>query len=245
MEKELYEVNLGNIVCRRAKATDNIDEIVELIYQTDPYLYPYWFENDIERAKEFLREKILTKGFIFNYENLYIAYDKVKNKIVGLIVAIDPTVDLNYDYTKYINENERNKYIIERYIYDCIHEAKIADGMYIMNCAVLEEYRGQGIGKKLLGHFIGNMEKAGFNSFKLDCLLHNLRAKNLYHSLGFKEMEETQGFTWEMPVELVVFVRHKGEYLQEEFQKQENYKGVDENTNEYVEEYIESMGRNR
>ncbi len=235
MEKPEYEVNLGDIVCRRARKTDNLDEIIDLIYQTDPYLYPYWFENDIENARNFLKEKILTEGFVFYYENLYIAYDTKKNKIVGLVAAIDPTVNLDYDYTPYINESERSKYIIEKYIFDCIHEAKTIDGIYIMNCAVLEECRGQGIGRKLLGHFIGNMENVGYNSFKLDCLLHNLRAKNLYHGLGFKEMEETQGFTWEMPIELVVFVRHKGEYLAEEFQKQENYKGVDQESNEYVE----------
>ena len=34
-----------------------------------------------------------------------------------------------------------------------------------MNCAILKEYRGKGIGPKLLGHFIGNMEKAGFKAF--------------------------------------------------------------------------------
>lgn len=226
MSKKSYEVSLGDIICRRARKDDNIDEIIELIYQTDPYLYPYWFENSIDKAKEFLKDKILTEGFIFNYENMYIAYDKTNNKIVGLVVAIDPSVNLEYDYKPLIKINKKHKNLIENYIYDCIEDINNNDNMYIMNCAVLEEYRGQGIGKKLLGHFIGNMERAGFKNFKLDCLLHNLRAKNLYHGLGFKEMEETVGFTWKTPVELVVFKRHEGNYLPEEFQKKENYKGL-------------------
>ena len=190
MEKLDYKVDLGNIVCRRARIDDNMDEIAELIYQTDPYLYPYWFENNVEKAKEFLRHKILMDGFVFNYKNCYVAYDKSKDKIVGLVVAFDSSVNFDFDYEPYINEDVRSKNIIEKYLYACIDEAKEADSnfLYIMNCAVLEECRSQGIGKKLLGHFIGNMEKAGFNVFMLDCLLHNLRAKNLYHSLGFKEM---------------------------------------------------------
>lgn len=225
MKKNAYEVNLGNIICRRARIDDNMDEIAQLIYETDPYLYPYWFNNSLENAKSFLRDKILMDGFIFTYENCYIAYDKSKNKIVGLVVAFDASVNFNFNYEPYIKESERTKIIIENYIYSCIDEVKDNDNnfLYIMNCTVSKECQGQGIGKKLLGHFIGNMEKVGFNYFMLDCLLHNLRAKNLYHSLGFKEMEETQGFEYVSPVELVIFKRHEGDYLPEEFQKKENY----------------------
>ena len=62
------------------------------------------------------------------------------------------------------------------------------------------------------------MEKEGFNKFALDCLLHNLQAKNLYHSLGFKEMKLINGFTGDdSKLDVVSFLRKKGAYLPEEF----------------------------
>lgn len=157
MEKVSYEVNLNDIICRRAKKTDNMAEISKLIYETDPYIYPYWFENSIDKAVEFLSDKLLMDGFIFNYENLYVAIDKNSNKIVGLVVALDPSVNLKFDYTPYIKINKNHKDTIEKYVYECIHDVMNNDAMYIMNCAVLEECRGKRIGTKLLGHFIKNM----------------------------------------------------------------------------------------
>ena len=64
------------------------------------------------------------------------------------------------------------------------------------------------------------MEVVGYDAFALDCLLNNLRAKNLYHSMGFKEMKEIVGFdgTDHSNVEVVSFLRKKGNYYPEEFQ---------------------------
>lgn len=63
------------------------------------------------------------------------------------------------------------------------------------------------------------MEKAGYNQFTLDCLLHNLRAKNLYHGFMFKEMKEIIGFdgTDHSKVEVISTLWKKGAYLPEEF----------------------------
>ena len=49
-EKKSYEINLEDIVLRRAKDTDNFEEIAELIYETDAYIYPYWFHDSVEEA---------------------------------------------------------------------------------------------------------------------------------------------------------------------------------------------------
>ena len=90
--------------------------------------------------------------------------------------------------------------------------------MYIPNVCVDKSLRGKRIGTRLLGYFIGQMEAAGFNRFALDCLLHNLPAKNLYHSLGFREMKLINGFTGgDDRLDVVCFLRKKGAYLPEEF----------------------------
>lgn len=219
MKKEIYEIDLKDILLRRANKKDNFKEIAILLYQTDPYIYPFWFNNNIEECIDFLKDKIDKPGFIFHYDNIYIAYHKKNNKIVGVLNAIDPSVNLEFDYEPYTKINKNYYLTINKYIKECIEESKRFDGIYIMNLAVLEEYRGQKIGTKLMGHFIKNMEKAGFDKYSLDCLLHNLRAKNLYHSMGFKEIKEIVGFdgTDNSQVEVVNFVRHKGNYLPEEF----------------------------
>lgn len=91
--------------------------------------------------------------------------------------------------------------------------------MYVSNVCIDKNLRGKKIGTKLLGYFISQMEKVGFNRFELDCLLHNLPAKNLYHSLGFREMKLIDGFNGNenKTIEVVNFLRKKGTYLPEEF----------------------------
>ena len=87
--KNSYLVENEFIYFRRAKKEDNMEEIAKLLYQTDPYIYPFWFDNDEDKCIEFLKNEILKDGFIFNYNNLYVAFDKTINKIVGVICAID------------------------------------------------------------------------------------------------------------------------------------------------------------
>lgn len=46
-EKKDYKVGFEDIILRRAKKDDNMEDIARLIYETDPYIYPFWFNNDI------------------------------------------------------------------------------------------------------------------------------------------------------------------------------------------------------
>ena len=50
--------------------------------------------------------------------------------------------------------------------------------------------------------------------------MHNLRAKNLYHSLGFKEVAEGIGFdgTEHSTVEVVFFKKKSTKFTKEDFQ---------------------------
>lgn len=160
------------------------------------------------------------EGFIFNYNNLYIAYDKTLNKIVGILCAIDKSVNLEYRYEELQKVNDNYKITVAQYIMPIIDEVKSYDNetIYIPNVCIDKSLRGRKIGTKLLGYYINQMEKEGFNKFALDCLLHNLPAKNLYHSLGFREMKLINGFDGKGgKVDVVSFLRKKGAYLPEEF----------------------------
>lgn len=218
--KNSFLVENEMIYFRRATKEDNMEEIAELIYDTDPYIYPYWFQKDKEKCLEFFKNEILKEGFIFNYNNLYVAYDSTADKIVGVICAIDKSVNLEYDYKTLENVNDNYKTTIEKYIKPILDEVEELDDktIYIPNVCIDNNLRGKKIGSRLLGYYISQMEKAGFEKFALDCLLHNLPAKNLYHSLGFKEMKLMNGFTGDdSNVDVVCFFRKKGAYLPEEF----------------------------
>ncbi|MBQ9854340.1 MAG: GNAT family N-acetyltransferase [Bacilli bacterium] len=184
-------------------------------------MYPFLFENDIKKCVEFLKKEILQDGFIFNYNNLYVAHDQTINKIVGVICAIDKSSNLIYDYESLGKINKYYQRTVEEYFKPIIEEVSGFDEktMYVSNVCIDKNLRGKKIGTKLLGYFISQMEKVGFNRFELDCLLHNLPAKNLYHSLGFREMKLIDGFNGNenKTIEVVNFLRKKGTYLPEEF----------------------------
>ncbi len=220
MEKKSYEVCLEDIVCRRARKEDNMEDIAKLIYQTDPYIYPFWFNNNLDEAIKVLSEKVKEPGFIYNYENCYVAYDISNQKIVGLVCAIDPTTDLNYDYSELTKVNANYKFTIDNYVKAIIDEVIEHKYMYLVNVCVDVDYRSNRIGSRMLSYFIEQMHTAGFDEIGFDCLMHNLRAKNLYHSLGFKEVSEGFGFdgTEYSTVEIVFFKKKSTAYTQKDFQ---------------------------
>lgn len=218
--KNNYLIENEDIEFRRASENDSFEEIAELIYYTDPYIYPFWFNNDVNEAKKMLSKLLNKPGFIFNYNNIYVAYDKTTSHIIGILCALDYTINLDYDYDNLKSINQNYCYTINHYIEEILKEVKSNNSMYISNICIKDCYRSKKIGSHLMGYFISQMEQAGYDVFALDCLLHNLRAKNLYHSFGFKEMKEIIGFdgTDYSKIEVVSFLRKKGNYFPDEFQ---------------------------
>ena len=85
------------------KYTDPVHFIYELLQNAD----------DANASKVFIR--LEKDGFIFNYNNLYIAYDHSINKVVGVICAIDKSVILNYDYANLQTINDRYNITVKKY----------------------------------------------------------------------------------------------------------------------------------
>jgi len=91
--------NNFQLTIRKATTEDNLKDIAELIYSTDDYIYPYWFET-IDKCREELSALLVEENFFFNINNLYVAVDKLNNKIVGIVCILDKEVDFEYDYEK-------------------------------------------------------------------------------------------------------------------------------------------------
>ena len=97
----MLEININEkIIIRKANKNDDLERISELIYNVDPYIYPYWFEN-LENCKKVLPKLILEDNFIFNIETIYIAINSDNNEIVGLSSIVDKYTNLEYDYEKF------------------------------------------------------------------------------------------------------------------------------------------------
>lgn len=211
------------LVFRRANESDDLFVISELIYNTDPYIYPFWFNNDIDEARKFLSKLLKCEGSLYNVNNFYVAVDKSNNHIVGVLCAIDKSTKLMYDYNDDKQINNNYKFTIENYvkpIEEYVSNIESDKHIYISNICVSDGLRGLKIGSKLLSCFIEQMEKGSkYETFELDCLLHNLRAKNLYHNMGFREIKEIVGFdgTDHSKVEVVNFLRKKGNHYEKDF----------------------------
>ena len=174
---------------RKANFNDNLKEIAELIYYTDDYIYPYWFET-VDKCREELSVLLVEENFFFNINNLYVAVDKLNNKIVGIVCILDKDIDFEYDYEKLRNYNERYRFTIDNYVMGLIKEVKESEFAYISNVCIHKDYRGKKIGNKLVSHIIEIYAKKCFDGIFLDVLADNPGAIKLYQNLGFEQFTE-------------------------------------------------------
>ena len=174
---------------RKAKIGDNLEEIAELLYMTDPYIYPYWFGN-LENCKKELPKLLVQDKFFFNINNLYVMIDTTNNKVIGVVCVVDKRVDLSYDYDKLEKVNDRYKFTIENYIKGLIDEVKKSDFVYISNVCVHPGYRGMHIGSIMLKNIIEIYKKQYFDEIVLDVLADNPGAIKLYRNMGFEQISE-------------------------------------------------------
>ena len=179
---------------RKPTKEDNLEKIAELLFNTDPYIYPYWFGN-VDNCKRELTPLLLEDKFFFNINNLYITIDKGTNEIIGVMCILDKSVDLDYDYSTLKAKNERYCFTIVNYIEGLIKEVKEADFAYISNVCIDERYRGQHIGNFMMSYVIDVYKNKLFKEIVLDVLAQNPGAIKLYQNLGFEQFTEVfKGF---------------------------------------------------
>lgn len=199
---------------RKVRADDDLEKIAELIYYTDNYIYPYWFEN-LENCKKELPELIKEDKFFYNINNLYIA--TIDDQIVGLICVVDKETDLDYDYEKLRNKNERYRLTIDKYISGMIEEVKKEDFAYISNVCVDQNYRGQHIATFMLEKLKNIYVEKYYEKIFLEVLADNPSAIHLYEKMGFgKSGEIYNGFPGDDPSGKVDVIPMMIEELQKE-----------------------------
>lgn len=174
-----------DIIIRKANQEDNFADIAQLIYETDEYIYPYWFHDSVEEARKVLPSLMKEEGFFFNYKSIYVAIDKNTNKIVGFVCIVEPETNLDYNYEELINSCRSYEFTIKNYIMKLIEEIKELQLPYISNVCVNKEYRGRKIAQTMLNKILEE-KKPYYRKFLLDCLKDNPSALRVYQKLGFE-----------------------------------------------------------
>ena len=176
-------------------------DIAELIYHTDPYIYPAIFgdgNSGIEKAKIILPTVIESKkDTMFQKKNLFVAI--FSGEIVGLILwhsgnlywdcseLINVAKMNNIHLNKYRIKQVEKEYVSERYTGNDTNELPIN----IINVCVKTKCRHKGIASRLLESFIDEHLE---DNMELTVLSENKNAISLYEKQGFSADQETKGF---------------------------------------------------
>lgn len=73
-----------------------------------------------------------------------------------------------------------------------------------LSMAILPEYRGRGIGRKLLTEMADTARSLGYRALSLSVAAHNIPALRLYEKCGYTKVGEDDGSSWIMKKVLIV-----------------------------------------
>lgn len=177
-----------DIIIRKLSDGDDLNQVAKLIYLTDPYVYPNWFDS-IDDGIKVIREMIGLPT-LYNKDNVTVAV-MPNGVIAGLVVSKQtPFVEDK----KYISqafaaanvlEDERTQEVFDSY-YSKMGDKN--DAYYIANVAVDPEYRHRGIAATLVSSVMNGKENCS-----LECVIANAGSWRLYQRLGFEIAYEYPG----------------------------------------------------
>ena len=170
-------------------------QLSELIYNTDPFIYPAMFESK-EHALLLLSELIKSdKDSMFTVDNFFVAMDSDHN-IVGLILWYKggmiwnsgPLRSLALDHSILLPQTFD---IVCQEYFSEYSETSSEDIIQIINVCVSEKHRGKGIGQSMLESFCLIHPES---TMELYTLADNPAAVRCYTMNGFRIEKECNGF---------------------------------------------------
>ena len=188
---------MKSILCRQLSADEKINkdqltDIAEMIYDTDPYIYPAMF-NSKSDALVMIPEMIKYKDRMFRTENMFVA--EQDNRTVGLILwHRGPLIwddEIFCLCASKLNISVSPHFINVREEYFSSYSHTSMDIVSIINVCVLEEFRGKFIGEKTLKAFLNGKEA----ECELFVLGDNKVAIHLYEKMGFQITSRIDGFS--------------------------------------------------
>ena len=173
---------------------DNLIRIADLVYDTDPYIYPAMF-GCREAAERMIPLLMDNRDIMFRRENCFVAVER--GQVVGLLLWSRGSLNWSPQLLKELSEKQRTK--VSPYLDMAANE--YVDGyrkdqedrtICIINVCIEKGHQGKGIGRKMMETFFEQMKE---DVYELCVLQDNPGAVHLYRSLGFVEYEYYNGFS--------------------------------------------------
>ena len=189
----------SSFVFRQLKDYDHIDydnlvKISELIYDTDPYIYPCIFRNKDDALRILPMVLQQRDDQMFRFNNFYIA--EYEDTIIGLILWCKGPLDWD---ARSLHEQAvsagvpLSPYlpIVQAQYFESYKDIP-TDVISLINVCVDQQSRSRGVGNHLLQAFISEQDD---EKMELYVLADNHPAKKVYDSNGFKTIRTIQGFS--------------------------------------------------
>lgn len=189
------------LVYRKAILDDDAVAIADLVYQSNPTLYSYWFKNK-DGIMEYFENRFNDPSFPFGFTNCFIAYedtdehDTLSDSVLGVIIGWHSGMDASYDFYDDTQANQNSYRTIEAYIKPALYDArKDSNVLTIFGISVLPDYRRQAIGSKLLETYLRHMKKQyRINEVRLAHLEEDINAHRFFVHNKFNCYGSSIGF---------------------------------------------------
>lgn len=180
------------IECRRCRPDDNIAELAQCLYETDPYIYPHVCNHNPSAWQDMVRSCLPRPNNVFCYQNLLVALSE--GHIVGVICIIpcgrifDFACDLAVD-------DDMLPYVasVQEGYFDPMMQSNLCmDGYNLVCVCVRDGYRDRHVGTRLMQYCLSLY---GRDDLILEVIADNDAAISLYRHNGFELWAERLGYT--------------------------------------------------
>ena len=176
----VFEKYIDSDTSIRDAQVEDLPKISEVLFHTDPFIYPTAFRN-IKKAKKHFPLIMKDPGSAYYYKNIKVAVSS-SGMIVGAICYYN-TLSRDYDYYSALKLNsDQAKHVCEHYFAHLSQYSEDINHYYIVALIVINNYRQTGVGKMLLKSvLLETYDK----TVSLDVLCDNHAAISLYKSCDF------------------------------------------------------------
>ena len=176
------------MVIRYANETDDFKALAKLMYETDRYIYPYWFKTKEEGVEE-ISKLLKRENTSFYYKKCIVA--EIDGEIVGILLYFDDESPLDFAYADITSKNFNYSYTLKNYVIPLEKSIK-ENQSYVAGLRVSDNHARQGIAQSLFKFYFNSLKKG--TCVRLDVLVENERAFNLYKKIGFEITSKYKGF---------------------------------------------------
>lgn len=176
-----------DVTVRPLADCDDRMQVAKLIYLSDAFIYPSWFDS-MEDGQRVITA-MMSLPTLYNEKNITVAVTK-DGFVAGAVVSCDCPVDMKEEYLYEAFDRAGVKYDGRTHQMFLDYYAKMDEtyGHYFANVATDPKYRGRGIASLMMREIL-NDKKYSF----LECVKENIGAWRVYQRLGFTIEKEYPG----------------------------------------------------